>query len=362
MKKFFALIMLSVLGFSACETEIDLNADYRQIPVVYGLLEANKEFQFIKINRSFLGEGNALVAALNPDSSFFTNISPVIEQFNDNEVLKTIALRDTVLPDREDGDFYSSPNKYYYFRNTDGFLEPGNNYRLRFNANGKEVTSETVLLSDFTTSSPRNFAPTVGIVRNDPNIQNKVEYKNFSVELVASPNVRLYESAITVRYTTVYLNNSRVEQEVIIPISEDITNRITGGDNISNFIPGQQIIGSVGNNAMFETNNQDSVRYREIGTVTLRVTAATDDFNTYLESVSPASGVVLEKPQFSNINFGDELGVGIFTSRYNYTKEYEWDSQTLKAFPIATQTEEYRFCSFRPEVQGISRLDCREYQ
>ncbi|MFN3874859.1 MAG: hypothetical protein ACK4L7_02980, partial [Flavobacteriales bacterium] len=53
-----ALMALSLLG--ACSTELDVNEPYKDISIVYGLLNQRDSLHFVKINKAFLGEGNAL--------------------------------------------------------------------------------------------------------------------------------------------------------------------------------------------------------------------------------------------------------------------------------------------------------------
>ena len=61
MKKLLSIAALgSILMFSSCETDIDVNADYQDITVVYGLVNPNDTNHYIKINKAFLGEGSAL--------------------------------------------------------------------------------------------------------------------------------------------------------------------------------------------------------------------------------------------------------------------------------------------------------------
>ena len=57
-----------VLVLASCSTDVDIYAEYRQVPVIYGLLDANADTNFIKISRSFYVQGDAYQAALNPDS------------------------------------------------------------------------------------------------------------------------------------------------------------------------------------------------------------------------------------------------------------------------------------------------------
>ena len=64
-----ATVVLSATLWNACSTEVDLTAPYDSIPVVYGLLELESDTQWVKINRTWLEEGNQLEAAQIADSS-----------------------------------------------------------------------------------------------------------------------------------------------------------------------------------------------------------------------------------------------------------------------------------------------------
>ena len=64
-----ATVVLSATLWNACSTDVDLTAPYDSIPVVYGLLELESDTQWVKINRTWLGEGNQLEAAQIADSS-----------------------------------------------------------------------------------------------------------------------------------------------------------------------------------------------------------------------------------------------------------------------------------------------------
>ena len=55
MKKIQFFLSLTVLlgFFASCTTDVELYADYKDIPVVYGLLDATKDTNFMRINRAF---------------------------------------------------------------------------------------------------------------------------------------------------------------------------------------------------------------------------------------------------------------------------------------------------------------------
>ncbi len=60
------VLLTTTLLISACSTDVDNFADYKDITIVYGMLEAGADTTFIKITKAFLGPGNALLIARHP--------------------------------------------------------------------------------------------------------------------------------------------------------------------------------------------------------------------------------------------------------------------------------------------------------
>ena len=86
MKNLFWILTLIVGLFSSCETDFELNAPYKTIPVVYGLLDQSLDTQFVKINKSYLAnENNANFAPIN-DCTQFEYIVAVLEEYSQNNV------------------------------------------------------------------------------------------------------------------------------------------------------------------------------------------------------------------------------------------------------------------------------------
>ena len=73
MKKLSSLLLVlsALLMFNGCSNDFDINASYKEITVVYGLLDTNQDTTYLKINKAFLGDDNALIMAQIPDSSEF---------------------------------------------------------------------------------------------------------------------------------------------------------------------------------------------------------------------------------------------------------------------------------------------------
>ena len=97
MKKIAILFMTTIFLWS-CETEFEVNAPWKDATIVYGLLEANKDTQYVKVYRAFLGEEDALIMASDPDSIYYSseNVEMRINEYVPSGALnKTIILKDT---------------------------------------------------------------------------------------------------------------------------------------------------------------------------------------------------------------------------------------------------------------------------
>ena len=64
----------------------------------------------------------------------------------------------------------------------------------------------------------------------------------------------------------------------------------------------------------FLSNNLDNTTSKRFLNLDLIMTIGTDDLQTYINVNKPFSGIVQERPVFSNI----ENGVGLFSSRFTY--------------------------------------------
>ena len=71
--------------FMSCETDIDTTAEWKDISVVYGLFDQRDSVQYIKINKAFLGEGDALLFAKENDSiNYPFPLNVWVEEWDEN--------------------------------------------------------------------------------------------------------------------------------------------------------------------------------------------------------------------------------------------------------------------------------------
>ena len=83
----FLIISILVIGFTnSCKTDFALNAPYDDIPVIYAALDQSVDTQYVKINKTYLGDGNNTLYAKINDSVLFPNLSAKIDELKNGTI------------------------------------------------------------------------------------------------------------------------------------------------------------------------------------------------------------------------------------------------------------------------------------
>lgn len=292
------ILLLGMIGISSCSTDVDVIGDWEETMVVYGLLNQNDSVHYIRVSKAFLGEENALVMAQEYDSLYYgSQLELSLERVKGGNVLETITLqRDTTIP-LEEGVF-SSPNQVLY--KTTQALHDDSEYVLEITntSTAKKVNASTDLVKDFTVDKPKT---TESINWNLFNSDYKVKWQS-------AVNGKMYQLTIRFHYT---------EQNKITLVSENKyidwvftsqeSNNGNGGEDMEVAIDGQSFYTFIA--SMIEPNSNVN---RYIGNLDFTIAVAGEDFATYMEVNQPTTGVLQEKPVYTNI----ENGIGLFSSRY----------------------------------------------
>lgn len=136
---------------SSCKQEIDLYGEYKQAPVVYGLLDAYADTNFIKISRSFYVQGNAYQTAQNPDSCNYPGkLDARLVEYCNGDSVREILLDTITIHDKEPGVFYAPDQKLYYTTERLGLNSASDNYsyRLKVVLPDRTLTTHTRLVGD----------------------------------------------------------------------------------------------------------------------------------------------------------------------------------------------------------------------
>ncbi|PID94332.1 MAG: hypothetical protein CSA95_03345 [Bacteroidetes bacterium] len=329
MKRIYILLsILLSMGFLACDNEVSTIGEWKEITVVYGLLNPNDSISYIKITKAFLGGGNALSYARISDSSEYPHKLEVsIEEYHEGNFIKKIDFDTTTIYHKEEGIFYSDAQQIYRAV-THQMLSDQNTYKLviRNPKTGKLITAETPLVDEnMIIQQPRinNIThPTINILDN--------EYTK-AVSILSSKNGRRYEVYLTFNYEEVMKGSD-------IPVKKSIVWRSFPTRKSANANGGEELNFDFVTQSFWRWLNkeipyadeamEERVEKRYAGQIVFTFQVAEEQFNTYMEVNEPSLSIVQERPTYTNI----ENGIGIFSARYDKERAFylsETSSNTL---------------------------------
>ena len=298
-----ALVFVTVL--TSCNKKLDVNADWRDITVVYGLLSQNEDTSYIKITKAFLGEGDALQFAKIPDSSIYPDKLDVeLEAWSGNTLVNTYIFDTITRHNKEAGDsIFYYPDQLVYYNHT-GHLDENNTYKLKIThkKTGVVDSATTKLVHSFTVEIP------------DPFIK-KVDYipgHNFDVKFNPAFGGKRYQLVIRFHYLETTSSGSTEKSldwmvfnnmQVVNPY-ETLPEAILAGFAGDIFYTILK-----GNIKPIKNTNVISRAARWVDYI---FSVASEDLNTYMEVTEPSLSIIQERPSFSNIY----NGIGLFSSRF----------------------------------------------
>jgi len=357
MKNTFTLFsfLLALLTFTACKETITLTNDQKETAVIYGLLDQADTIHIIKINRAFSGTNNSLEIAQIPDSSYFKDVQAYIYEIKKGDTLRKWKLRDTIIDNKEPGIFYGPQQKIYYFqtsKNNPLVGESGRTYLFRgkFEKNKFEVTASTELIYGnsllYPVSNGTNYSFANGTIE-------KPEYYSTGIKFKPGTAVTTNTSLrISIRE---YIGDNFTVKSFDWNVGDmDVTpNATSAGINAlgTTFYP--LIVKNCTNNS--------AITKRQLASIELRVTFASDVLNDYITLNKPSSSLAQNKINYTNLSTTNGMRViGIFTAR-NLKSEVKLssdfigqntmralDAQSTKELCLGSITNKLKFCSDVP--------------
>ena len=160
--RFILIISLFIAIFDSCSTDVDIYAEYKDVPIVYAMLNPKSDTNYIKITRAFCGTNdnfiNANDVALIADSSNYpgkldVRIVELKKAHGDlYETTGRVIVLDTItLHDKEEGTFYSPDQTFYYTTEPFNTGIDGGKYKYRLivvKPNGDSLTAQTNMVGN----------------------------------------------------------------------------------------------------------------------------------------------------------------------------------------------------------------------
>jgi hypothetical protein len=315
---YITFISVSALFVASCTTDFELNAEYDEIPVIFGVLDQSVDTQFVKINKSFIGNGdNNTYAAIN-DSSLYSNVIGRVEEYVDNVLTETFQLEEMWVNNLDEGIFYTDSQKVFFFIPTDltePYLNEDATYKLIVDVSeeAQPIEAETNLIKgselnwDIITA---NGAIINGFIFADASTAEENDYLTSSPKCTPGGNADKYEFKLRLHFTEVTHAGISTAKYVEWNLGEVTV--ISG--NLKKEISGEAFYSAI-SNKLSNYSYEADVEKRVIGkdNIEIIVTAANENLSLFIGINEPSTGVVTEQPVFTNI----EGGVGIFASRFS---------------------------------------------
>ncbi len=350
--KQFLLTLIAAGLLAACSTDLDINAEYEEITIVYGLLNPRDSVHLVKINKAFLGEGNAYDMALVADSNEYSGEAielAVVDRLDENgNVVETYTLWDTVITNREPGTFNAPEQKLFYFTtpffdelNTGRmYLDLDGKYRIRLRVKGADITSTTPIVNDFRIDPVDQDTGNVQTSRVNLMNSQGTDYGEYEFNWTSKADCKRTVVHFRFRYDEV-----RGTDTIHKEYTQQIGSRVADDSQLNqdhevrmggaSFFSG--LAGTIKNEPDWA-----SVDKRIFRGMDFLCAVANDDFHTYLTLTEPVSGIIEDRPDYSNVSGA----FGIWGSRY--TKNVvgkRLNGNTLTELVEGQHTGDLHFCS-----------------
>lgn len=361
MKKLFTLYIVFIaiaISFTSCKDKLDLTSGAKESAVVVGVLDKSESAHFIKVTRTFIGDGvtSAVDIAQIPDSSYFDNVEIKVEEtFVNGSTGRTWTLHDTIIQNKSEGVFYGPQQKVYVFYTSENQpLKDDGVYKLTVNIdNGRIlVTGKTTIVSGITLGAWANNNGTIRLTGTGANL-GVYATENINVTNVGTAYKLNAKVRFDYREFTPGLIDS-TDHSILFNLGEA---QVTPGSNSSHSF---SFVGETFYQTLKEKIPVSTMveRRNHLG-FNITITGASRELTNYIEVNKPASSLSQNKPTYTNLTITKGHSViGIFGSRLSVTKykvssgtylfEQALDKKSRKELCIGPLTGPLGFCSTHP--------------
>lgn len=332
-------IFALIFTFSSCETDFDLNAPYEKTAVIFGFLDVSADTQYVRIQKTFLGEGDAFEFALVEDSSLFNNVDAKISWTNNNgSTLGTVTLDTMTIHNKSsDGVFFAPDQLVFFVPSSDIDFNENYTYHLTVEADGKEYSSSTniveMLNQDIELPLPENIGNNeeVLVTGQPPN----VIYQNKTIRFKTSENARRYGITLEFNYIE-HRMNEEIERTIVFNLPDQQTDSDVGNETIELEFNAESFYSFISDNVV----DDPDVIYREFNSLDYVFTLAAEDLHNYILVNEPVTGIVQDRPEYTNINGG----IGIFSSRHRIVRSKFLNFPSIRELATGQYTGGMCFC------------------
>ncbi len=304
------LFLLSPLAFfllEGCEVEFSPNAEWKNVPVVYCLLDQDDDTTWVRVERCYLGEGSIYSYSSIRDSVIYPqgSISVALLAYKDGTLKDSLPFIYTTR-DRDSGSF-ASDNMPLYYCYTKNRLNQDYSYVLNVRkADGTLlVTTNPISLIKWKATADRTSPIT------KPTYNTYLHYGEFSfngtgsakntceIEWDTLSNARRYQPMVRFYYR---VGSDTTYVDLMCPS----TVSTVSSSRLSVLYPRETFLDDLKNKL------KDDPSYKvNLNKVDVYLLCCTEEMNAYMSSVSHLAYSISSREVYNNI----KGGVGIFAAR-----------------------------------------------
>jgi hypothetical protein len=306
MKIWILALLSGVLFLGACDNTLDINAPYRETPVVYAVLDLGQDSQIFRIQKTYQNDISKTTdeVAQIADSLYMKNITVKVTNFNNPNLFRDFVR---VSPRKESG-FFSNLDSSYWGQNTVRFFNAGARYTLRIKSN--ETGNEYIATTTAVGKANINFGSELRFeLESAPTFSFGVLSTTTAPDLGPGLGVNVFVSDAIVRLNYLEVDkatNESNQRYVDYYVRRDLLTSTTQGGRFTTSVSKKGLLdfykANISLNANFERTFQ-SIEFVIIG--------SNSDYYDMIQTNKPSGSIIPKVTDYSNIT----NGIGVFASR-----------------------------------------------
>jgi hypothetical protein len=360
----FAICLVLVLG--SCKNDLELNAPYKEFPSIYAVMNPQDKIQMIRINKVFLGEGDANQMAKVADSVNYQagDLTVSLERYvNDSRAdvspgspgVTTISFHDSVIT-TSPGSFNTTQRIYV----TSQKLFTTGIYKLivKNNKTGNVFTAKAAALDSVDGNQgyrPLTTSPVYPFPAGTPDSPEKIDYATQNGSIVFVPNDakygKVYNLTIRCHFYDLAFSGKRYDYvDYVFNNRSSKEARVIGGITfIETAFKKDDFFTSIGV-ALGQKKLGTDITGRKMYMAEFIVYTSSQEYVDYLEYAKPSLSFNQNKPLYSN--FDNQAAIGIFTFRTRCSVKKDMASAFITEFAYNKHTCAYQFYTSTDQLPG----------
>ena len=336
-----------MVAVAACNSDFEVNDKWEESPTIYCILDRSQSMQYVKVNKSFLGNVPASEMASVSDSLFYScDVQVKLHRKQGKTVLKTWNFRAVDSIPKESGYFASDRNTIWVGTPelTDGFT-----YELEVNIdNGRIIAKgETEIVDGCSILVPDARAPKIELSR----------YSNdYSIKYNPGGNANLQETNVYFNYLEIKNTGDTVQKSI------NIYNNQSYKTSVNTYTAVELSFGvaSLYSSMAAQINADDETVVKRLvrmnpnhnsseQSITVAVSSGDENLYTYMQVTKPSSGIAQDRPIFTNVYVDESSKLnggkayGLVASRCTELRNTALGPETLDSISKGMYTKQLKF-------------------